>query len=58
MRILVISMVLTMVVATAWAQPGNPGENPFVPVTGGILYLVAAGLGYGFYAIRKKMKDR
>jgi len=42
------------------AQPGDPGGgvDPDIPVTGGILYLVAAGLGYGFYAIKKKMKDR
>ncbi len=38
------------------AQPGNPGPNPFIPIDGGILYLLAAGLGYGFYEIKKKIR--
>ena len=38
------------------AQPGNPGGDPDIPVTGGILYLLLAGIGYGAYHIKKKIK--
>jgi hypothetical protein len=58
MRILSIALLLTLVAASVWAQPGNPGQNPFIPVTGGILYLLLAGLGYGFYEIRKKIRGK
>jgi hypothetical protein len=37
------------------AQPIDP-PDPDVPITGGILYLILAGLGYGAYHIKKKIK--
>ena len=40
------------------AQPGNPGEDPDIPITGGILYLLLAGIGYGAYHIKKKIKGK
>jgi len=38
------------------AQPGDPGGDPDIPITGGILYLLLAGIGYGAYHIKKKIK--
>lgn len=50
---LLLSTVLCMVVFVGFAQPGNPGGDPDVPITG-IEILVALG---GFLGI-KKFVDR
>ena len=39
------------------AQPGNPGDDPDIPIDGGIGILIAAGVLYGskkIYDARKK----
>lgn len=43
-----------------WAQPDPPGDDPGVPIDGGLSILLAAGVGYGAKKIhdnRKKNKD-
>ncbi len=39
------------------AQPIDP-PDPDIPITGGILYLLLAGIGYGAYHIKKKIKGK
>lgn len=43
-----------------WAQPDPPGDDPGVPIDGGLSILLAAGVGYGAKKIndnRKKIKE-
>jgi len=49
------TLILSMLVLVAFAQPGNP-NNP-VPLDGGISLLIAAGAAFGakkIYDARKK----
>ena len=39
------------------AQPGDPSIDPDIPITGGLGYLLAAGIGYGMYALKKRKKS-
>lgn len=55
-RFLLTTSLILSSMTMLTAQPGNPGGDPWVPVTGGILYLILAGLGYGAYHIKKKIK--
>lgn len=42
-----------MVIGTiVWAQPGDPGDDPDIPVDGGVTLLLAAGAGYGIKRYR------
>jgi len=55
-RILLVGfgMLLSL---SVFAQPGDPGGNPDVPIDGGISILIAAGALYGskkIYDARKK----
>lgn len=56
MKKFLITGVFTLVnVSAILAQPIDP-PDPDVPITGGILYLLLAGIGYGAYHIKKKIK--
>ncbi len=46
-------VILLFVACPIFAQPGNPGGDPDVPITG-IEYLIALG---GAYGIRKLVKS-
>jgi hypothetical protein len=52
-------MVLTLVlVSTAlFAQPGDPGGDPDVPITG-LEYLIGGGALYGVRTLLKRMKQK
>ncbi len=39
------------------AQPSDPGDDPDVPIDGGLSVLLAAGVGYGIRELRKKRTD-
>jgi hypothetical protein len=39
------------------AQPSDPGDDPDVPIDGGLSVLLAAGVGYGIKELRKKRTD-
>lgn len=41
------TVLFTMGINSVQAQPGDPGDDPDVPVDGGVTLLVAAGVGYG-----------
>ncbi len=53
----VLFVLLTVVPVSGYAQLGDPGEDPDaqVPVDGGVILLIAAGVGYG---VKKKMEHR
>jgi len=56
-RLILLSFCLTVLATTAFAQdPGLPGGDPDtpVPIDGGLIALLAAGIGYGL----KKMNAR
>jgi len=55
-RILLVGLGILLSVS-AFAQPGDPGGDPDVPIDGGIGILIAAGVLYGskkIYDARKK----
>lgn len=53
-RILVLSFLVCVVALAAQAQPGDPGGDPDVPITG-IEILIGAG---GALGIKKMLKKR
>ena len=58
MKRLVLMCVMALMVTAVFAQdPGLPGGDPDtpVPIDGGLLLLLAAGLGYG---VRKMIKEQ
>jgi hypothetical protein len=40
------------------AQPSDPGDDPDVPIDGGLSVLLAAGVGYGIKELRKKKAEK
>ncbi len=38
-------------------NPGDPGNDPDVPIDGGIIWLLASGLGYGLYHLKQKQSS-
>lgn len=52
---LLLLLLLLLLTATCLAQgPGLPGEDPDVPIDGGMFLLMAAGLAYGVKTLRRK----
>ncbi len=39
------------------AQPSDPGDDPDVPIDGGLSVLLAAGVGYGVRELKKKRNE-
>lgn len=54
-KFLITGIMFVTVIGAVIAQPVDP-PDPDIPITGGILYLLLAGIGYGAYHIRKKIK--
>jgi hypothetical protein len=52
-------MVLSLVFASTvlFAQPGDPGGDPDVPITG-LEYLIGGGALYGVRTLLKRMKQK
>jgi drug/metabolite transporter (DMT)-like permease len=52
-------MVLTLVLAgtVLFGQPGDPGGDPDVPITG-LEYLIGGGALYGVRTLLKRMKQK
>ncbi|HMO61630.1 MAG TPA: hypothetical protein PKC39_09960 [Ferruginibacter sp.] len=50
-----IFLVLMLLPAAGYAQLGDPEGDPDAPVDGGLITLVAAGVGYG---IKKAVDNR
>ena len=54
-KLFIIVFIMLLNLSLLSAQPIDP-PDPDIPITGGILYLLLAGLGYGAYHIKKKIK--
>ncbi len=54
-KLLITGMMVLIGSSAIFAQPIDP-PDPDIPITGGILYLLLAGIGYGAYHIKKKIK--
>ena len=55
-RILLVGLGI-LLTSSVFAQPGDPGDDPDIPIDGGISLLIAAGALYGskkIYDARKK----
>ena len=51
---ILILLVFLSVLATAQSNgPGLPGDDPDVPIDGGVGFLIAAGIAFGVKKIRE-----
>lgn len=46
----------SLIPGRAYAQLGDPGDDPDAPIDGGVSLLVAAGVGYGIKKARDQRK--
>ena len=53
--VFICTLVLGLAVTKSWAQPDPPDPSD-IPVDGGLSFLIAGGVGYGIYRL-KKAKD-
>lgn len=51
-------VVLLSIGSVCFAQPGDPGDDPDIPVDGGVAMLVAAGAGYGIKRYRDSRQKK
>ena len=49
---------MVLLTNVSFAQPGDPGDDPDVPIDGGVSLLVAAGAGYGIKRYRDSRKQK
>ena len=52
-RILILLIFLSVTASAQSNDPGLPGDDPDVPVDGGVGFLVAAGIAFGVKKIRE-----
>nr|WP_162988766.1 hypothetical protein [Pedobacter schmidteae] len=55
--ILCLLLLLCWVMTTTANDPGLPGEDPDVPLDGGISLLLLTGAAYGVREIRRQRKN-
>lgn len=55
---IVLILLFIVVPFLIFAQVGDPGDDPDVPIDGGLSILIAAGVGYGVKKIRDERKKR
>lgn len=59
MKRLLLTLCLIAVVHFAIAEdPGLPGGDPDVPVDGGTMALLAAGIAYGVRSLKKREEQK
>ncbi|MDB5258738.1 MAG: hypothetical protein JWM14_3433 [Chitinophagaceae bacterium] len=51
------TLVLALGLTKVWSQPPPPDDPGDVPVDGGLSLLIAGGVGYGIYRIKKAKND-
>jgi hypothetical protein len=56
-RLLLLMLLLLNAGISRADDPGLPGGDPDVPIDGGILVLLAAGIYYGVKKIQNRKKD-
>ncbi len=52
-RILILLIFLSVIATAQSNGPGLPGDDPDVPIDGGIGFLIAAGIVFGVKKIRE-----
>ncbi len=55
--LLIGTLVLGLGLTRVWSQPPPPIDPGDVPVDGGLSFLIAGGVGYGIYRLKKAKKD-
>ena len=59
MKRLLLMLCLVCVVYPALAEdPGLPGGDPDVPIDGGTVVLLAAGIAYGVRSLKKRNEQK
>ncbi|WP_316837723.1 PID-CTERM protein-sorting domain-containing protein [Pedobacter nutrimenti] len=59
MKRLLLMVCLVSVVYPAFAEdPGLPGGDPDVPIDGGTVVLLAAGIAYGVRSLKKRNEQK
>ncbi|MBC7487524.1 MAG: hypothetical protein H7282_12305 [Cytophagaceae bacterium] len=53
----IVTLVLGLGLTNVWSQPPPPTDPGDVPVDGGLSFLIAGGVGYGIYRLKKAKKD-
>jgi hypothetical protein len=51
------TLVLGLGLTKVWSQPPPPDDPSDVPVDGGLSLLIAGGVGYGIYRLKKAKND-
>lgn len=56
--VFICTLVLGLGLTTSWSQPPGPPDDPGdVPIDGGLSFLIAGGVGYGIYRLKKAKED-
>jgi len=56
--VFICTLVLGLGLTHAWSQPPQPPDEPGdVPIDGGLSFLIAGGVGYGIYRLKKAKND-
>lgn len=53
----IVTLVLGLGLSKVWSQPPPPDDPGDVPIDGGLSFLVAGGIGYGIYRLKKAKID-
>ena len=51
--VFIVTLVLGLGLTKVWSQPPPPDDPNDVPVDGGLSFLIAGGVGYGIYRLKK-----
>jgi hypothetical protein len=51
------TLVLGLGLTKVWSQPPPPGDPNDVPIDGGLSFLIAGGVGYGLYRLKKSKEN-
>jgi len=56
----ILLCVFSVLPISGYAQLGDPGEDPdaLIPVDGGVVLLIAAGVGYGAKKVKEQRKRK
>ena len=51
--VFICTLVMVLGLTKVWSQPPPPDPPADVPIDGGLSFLIAGGVGYGLYRIKK-----
>lgn len=55
--VFICTLVLGLGLTKVWSQPPPPDDPGDVPIDGGLSFLIAGGVGYGMYRLKKAKED-